>query len=128
MEITEKKLPKIFLLVSSLEAEELVFTASPPDDEQDWALCSVKIAKQMAKGTLNEGIYIIRLKEILVFPVIAIFESEFEEYTQSLFGGKIGWSGAFVATASPSLHRMYDQHVTLSALLYILWNENCWKM
>lgn len=44
----------------------------------------------MAKGTLNEGIYIIRLKEILVFPVIAIFESEFEEYTQSLFGGKIG--------------------------------------
>jgi len=78
MESTEKKLPKIFLLVSSLEAEELVFTDSP-DEGKDWALCSQKIVEQLLmKGTLEESIYILSSTGVTEFPVMAVFRSEFE--------------------------------------------------
>jgi len=77
MESTEK-LPKIFLLVSSLEAEELVFTDSP-DEGKDWALCSQKIVEQLLmKGTLEESIYILSSTGVTEFPVMAVFRSEFE--------------------------------------------------
>ena len=46
MESTEK-LPRIFLLVSSLEAEELVFTDSP-EEGKDWA------TKQLIELTLRD--------------------------------------------------------------------------
>lgn len=36
------------------------------------------------------------------------------------FSAEIGRGGAFIATASPLLHSMYGQSVTLSTLLYIL--------
>ena len=76
MESTEK-LPKIFLLVSSLEAEELVFTDSP-EEGKDWAICSQKIVDDLLKGTLTERIYILSSTGVTEFPVMAVFRSEFE--------------------------------------------------
>ena len=72
-----QKLPTIFLLVSSLEAEELVFTNSP-EEGKDWALCSQKIVEQLLKGTLTERIYILSSNGVTEFPVLAVSRSEFE--------------------------------------------------
>ena len=76
MESTEK-LPKIFLLVSSLDEKELVFTDNP-EEGKDWAICSQKIVDDLLKGTLTERIYILSSNGVTEFPVLAVSRSEFE--------------------------------------------------